>query len=990
MIQKSSLPLLAAIVATAAITPYAVINANPSPPDNLVRATEIKPEKIRRVMRVHDMNIPARTIATRAASEETQVFSESFPSYDAFSRWTILDKNNDLTCWDWTADYGIPFAYCYGTMYDDYDMLSADDWIISPDIPLSAGHAYRIVATVGMCGYTEEKVEAFLGMGKNAEAMTIPAIESTVVTEEMAYGANLESPPISIAEAGNYNVGIHMTSLPASNGLALYGVTVYDLGEQDPGGFVAQRIYLEQFESKSAFDAYTTCNLNGDSGKWDYNANKKCARYTYNSSNKADDWLITPDLPLQVGRDYKLVFKTETSSEAERIEVKAGKSLLVEDFVTIILGPTDLPKKTAVSHEAIFKLSVNEPFHLAFHAISDPDKHFLDLDDIEIWDLGPNGDEPIDPPVPPKPEGLEIPYDADMRDPGVFATYTVVDANKDGRSWIYDIIFNSTLYNFSKTTAADDWLISPWLKLEEGKAYKLSVEVKSRGVEYPEQFEAKIGTGKTPDDFSIEAIPSTTVVMDKEEPSVTYSSGRIQVTETGIYTVGIHVTSQANMSDLEIYRIRVDEVFLDAPQAVSDLTAKADLTGELKSTLSFTAPLKNIGGDDIEGNLSKIEIFRGLKLIETLEDVVPGTPQSITDTDTDIINGINQYTVIPYVGDHDGPVAQVNLFIGTDIPERVTGLKGEDLGDKIKFTWNEVPPTGQNGGIVYPAGVVYNIYAAFPEFFMGSLVNIEYELLASVTGTGEATIDYDELNRGGHETIYFGLKAQTKAGESTAQHTTMLKGKPLSLPYEESFTGNQIHNYLAYDTDCTDENTGLYFQDVCSDDDGASISFIAFQNGGKYVAIFTGKLDMTLAQEPTLSFDALNTRGHNTLVVQTLLPDGSVTELARFIPDDVEFDHRTITLPDNVKDSSWARITFAVEYPGYVDEMNGNRLNLDNIRVFDAHQSGVDIIGNDCQVTGLFPADIYAPDGRLLRRAATSADGLHGIVLIGGRKVVVK
>ena len=600
-------------------------------------------------MRVGDRNPASKPLAVRVASEEIQVFSETFPSYDAFRQWVILDKNNDLTCWDWTADYGTPFAYCYGTMNDDYEMLSADDWIISPDIPLVSGHAYRIVATVGLCGYTEEKVEVFLGNGKNAEAMTIPVIESTVVTEEMAYGSDLESTPITIQEDGNYNVGIHMTSLPASHGLALYGVTVYDLGEQDPGGFVAQRIYLEQFESKSSYEAYKTINLNGDSGFWGYNSTKKCARYTYDSNNQADDWLITPDLGLQVGRDYKLIFKTETSSGAERIEVKGGKSQLVEDLVTTIVEPTDLQKKSTKTIEATFKLSVNQPLHLAFHAISDADEHFLDLDDIEIWDLGPNGEEPVDPPVPPKPEGLEIPYDADMRDPAVFAGYTVVDANKDGRSWIYDIIFNSTLYNFSKTETADDWLISPWLKLEEGKAYKLSIEMKGRGLEYPEQFEAWIGTGKTPADFTIEAIPATTVVMDKEEPSVTYSSGRIQVEDTDIYTVGIHVISQPNMSDLEIYRIRVDEVFLDAPEAVSDLAAQADLTGELKATLSFTAPSKNIGGGDIEGNLSKIEIYRGEKLIETLENVKPGTPQSITDVDTEIINGINQYPSLIHI-----------------------------------------------------------------------------------------------------------------------------------------------------------------------------------------------------------------------------------------------------------------------------------------------------------------------------------------------------
>lgn len=991
MSKKLSLLFSSAITLAAVAASVGTSTAPPhlSSIETGVKAADMKPERISHVMRGLDRKgAPKGVPAAHAEAQGEMIFSETFPSYEAFRAWTILDKNDDLICWDWTADYGTPFVYCYGTMFDDYDLLTADDWIISPDIALVKDHAYRIVVTVGLCGYTEEKVEVFVGKGKKAEALTLPAIESTVVTEDMAYGADLTSSDIIIADDGEYNVGVHMTSLPASHGLSLHGVKVYDLGLRDPDAFEPQRIYLEQFESKAAFEAFTLQNLNGDSGVWGYNSTKKCARYTYSSKNDADDWLITPDLGLQVGRDYKLVFKTETSTEPERIEVFGGHSPMVTDLSSQVLASTDLAKKTTLTHEATFKLTANGPFHLGFHAISDADRHFLDLDDIEIWDMGPNGDEPVTP-DPPAPEGLDIPYDADMRDASVFAQYQVIDANGDGRSWIYDIIFNSTLYNFSKTEAADDWLVSPYLKLEEGKAYKLLVEIKSRGIEYPEQFEAWIGTGKTVEDFTIPAIPATTVVMDKAEPSVTYTSGRIQVPETGVYTAGIHVISDANMSDLEIYRIKVEEVFLDAPEAVSNLVAVADETGELTATLSFTAPLKNIGGDDLDGNLTKIEILRDGKIIKTLEDVVPGSEQSVIDKDTEIINGINQYTVIPYVGDHDGTVAQVNLFIGTDIPMKVTGLKGEDLGDQIKFSWQEVPNIGQNGGVVYPAGVEYKIYAAFPEFFMGYVVNIEYHELATVTGTGEAIVDYEELSLGEHETIYFGVSSSTKAGEASATHTTMLKGKPMGLPYEESFTGNMIHKYLSYDTDCTDEDTGLYFQEVSSDDDGASLCFIAFQNGGKYVAIFTGKIDLTGAVEPTLSFDALNTAGHNTLAVQAMLPDGSTTELARFIPDDTEFDNRTILLPDNVRAARWARITFAVEYPGYVDEMSGNRLNLDNIRLYDAYQSGIDAVEAEAS-TQEFPADIYAPDGRLLRRAATSAEGLNRIVIINGRKFIAR
>ena len=52
--------------------------------------------------------------------------------------------------------------------------------------------------------------------------------------------------------------------------------------------------------------------------------------------------------------------------------------------------------------------------------------------------------------------------------------YTIVDANSDGSTWGSD--FRSARYTFSNTNAADDWLITPPLKMMANVKYTITAE----------------------------------------------------------------------------------------------------------------------------------------------------------------------------------------------------------------------------------------------------------------------------------------------------------------------------------------------------------------------------------------------------------------------------------------------------------------------------------------------------------------------------------
>lgn len=57
---------------------------------------------------------------------------------------------------------------------------------------------------------------------------------------------------------------------------------------------------------------------------------------------------------------------------------------------------------------------------------------------------------------------------------GGMSLYTIVDANSDGSTWGSD--FRGARYTFSNTNAADDWLITPPLKMMANVKYTITAE----------------------------------------------------------------------------------------------------------------------------------------------------------------------------------------------------------------------------------------------------------------------------------------------------------------------------------------------------------------------------------------------------------------------------------------------------------------------------------------------------------------------------------
>ena len=206
-----------------------------------------------------------------------------------------------------------------------------------------------------------------------------------------------------------------------------------------------------------------------------------------------------------------------------------------------------------------------------------------------------------------------LPYSNALNTADLFAEFGVIDSNKDGSTWAFDASYGA-YYRWNSSNNANDWLISPAIKLEAGKKYHFAIDAACALASYPEKFEVKIGTEPKASALTQSVLAETEVTNTEY---VTYENELVTVTETGYYHFGIHATSDADQFRLMVQNFLVEAgAEAGAPAAVSDL-ALSQTEGKLEVNVSFTAPTKTVNGADLT-SLTKIDILRNGQVIKSL------------------------------------------------------------------------------------------------------------------------------------------------------------------------------------------------------------------------------------------------------------------------------------------------------------------------------------------------------------------------------------
>lgn len=439
---------------------------------------------------------------------------------------------------------------------------------------------------------------------------------------------------------------------------------------------------------------------------------------------------------------------------------------------------------------------------------------------------------------------FEVPFIDDFSKGDTYGLYTIINANEDDKTWSESN--NCFSYFFSWMNSADDWLITPPVKLKTGETYTFSFDIKGSSSYDIERYAVSFGRNTDPNSYQ-ELIPSTEL---KSSNYVTVKKD-INIESDGDYYFGIHALSDAYKGILSVTNIKIlNGTKTSAPDSVTNLSIIPANQGELKAFIKFTAPTRFIDGSQLT-NLNKIEVYREKDiLISTIENPTPG--QEYNCTDNNAINGYNHYTVYAYNDNGQGKAASDSTYVGQDIPMAPMNVKIKDNGTGTTLTWETPATTGIHGGYVDSSQLVYNIYD--PE---GNLIKEKNQ-----NNSWSYTTDM-EAQTG---LIYYGVTAVSVAGESSLKTSNYLvTGKPHTLPFQESFAGGGTSNTFWWSYGSNPINAFSFAVDNASDHDMGSAYWFAI-NEDEYAYLNSGKITLSGSNHPMLFFDYYVNPGDDTTI----------------------------------------------------------------------------------------------------------------------------
>lgn len=427
-------------------------------------------------------------------------------------------------------------------------------------------------------------------------------------------------------------------------------------------------------------------------------------------------------------------------------------------------------------------------------------------------------------------------YNEEFQTSAGFGKMTIIDANNDGNTWMYNMQEKYILYNYN-LSEADEWAITPSINLVAGRLYYVGCTVNAGSLYDSEHMEAKWGKSPTVAGLSNELIPEVEIY---DTTPKTYEK-EVLIETTDNYFFGFHATSRANKYQLHLRKIYIKAgPLVTSPDKVSELKITPDPTGLNRAKIAFKAPTQAINGTALT-NLTRISIFRGNQEIKSFANPAPGS--LLEHEDIHAKNGINVYTVITYSGTEEGRKTQASARVGVDRPQSPEKFKAYDEETKIRFTWDAVSEQGETGGWVNPETVNYEIRAMNQDGEPG-------ELVAVVTKETTHTLEMNP-NQGEQNLATWYLAASNAAGTSDNAYTYLLMGEAYKVPFMESFPETNYETVVWINKNSKQSFTIIDYDHA--DGDGGSLAFKA-DNNREWSAINFGKITLKNTQKPYLVF----------------------------------------------------------------------------------------------------------------------------------------
>ncbi len=760
-------------------------------------------------------------------------YANDFTTEAKYGELTYIDANSDDISWDYSSYYSCITI----TAHWQHAM---DDWAVTPGLQLEAGKTYRVSAKIkGGKDGPIERIEVKYGKGNTSDALDMAVIEA--VETNTSDWKEIEGTFVA-GESGTYYVGYHAISDADSYNLYLKDIKIEEDESAIPPVTSIAPPYVNNLLSQDDFDSLTQIDANDDGIDWDYSAYFQYASIDAHWQHAMDDWLVTPALQLEKGKSYEVTAKVRGGKDGptEKIEVKYGKVLSADNLVLTAVEPTIMTTSDWVEVKGTIVPDEDGDYYVGFHAISDADTYRVCIKDIAV-----SAGESVEPPV----QGLTPPFEVLFDTQADFDQFSIIDGNEDGVVWDLISFLHSLRISYNSQLDMDDWVVTPALYLESGKAYRVSCNAKAGNDHDTECIEVKYGKAATAEALTQVIVPATDLTTSEYVELGNY----IYPSETGIYYIGFHGISKADTYQLHLDDIRVSEgVLTTVPGVPQNFKVTPDASGAFASEISLNAPTEDFEGRPLTGKMA-VEIKRGNVLVHRAQGINPGDEVKCND----VLDASGRVIYTAYAANEFGVgnPAEANVHIGFSFPAPLASVAmTENPSDHgmITLSWPEIEK--DDNGLVYPADkVAYLIYE--PGDYGWNLKFRDIE---------DTQYEFRAVDKNFQTFVQFAVCGFTEEGQGDFAFTGL---EPVGTPFpgfSESFTNGGL--YYPMITQVL-ENKGMEWK-MYKDDSG--ISSQDNDNGflgakatsiGDKSAIASPKISLKDIPNPVLSFFVYNFAG---------------------------------------------------------------------------------------------------------------------------------
>lgn len=288
-----------------------------------------------------------------------------------YADWTAVDNNGDDDTWTPLQGMGPMLGMILSGQHDD-------DYF-SPQITLKGGTTYKITTNVTVGGTPAGYDIVTLTQGTDKTQMT--AIKQLTLGNN---GENIEENFFTPATDGNYYFSFHNTSAAGGNYLQLYSFAIEEYVPETPDETEEDSW---DFSGANPLQGWTIIDANADGQKWGiidgYNGP------TYNGTsvaNDANDWLITPALTLDAGKNYLVRYSLTQAGafDADQIEIKWGTAPTVQGMSNYLTTETIDLESGTIEKAVRLPATATGQVYIGFHVISPALNGAISLDWIKL------------------------------------------------------------------------------------------------------------------------------------------------------------------------------------------------------------------------------------------------------------------------------------------------------------------------------------------------------------------------------------------------------------------------------------------------------------------------------------------------------------------------------------------------------------------------------------------------------------------------------